>query len=976
MIHRYTKAMKRRALWDREPASNSPWKRGGTNWEREISSTHSRSAKVEEPESKSGAKQSPEQVLHKDFESFKRAVDYAMARDPVGTLFGRRLRSPISSNNSSWTSWAWIFDPKDIKEPVAEDQEKPVEPEKNKTPASGSTSTVSESSSYPSVAHTSTSSKTTTSVQSSRSILFRNRSSITTEYVYDPISGRKVVKASASETPITPAETPKKIKETSNPKKEAPKDFITTMFGEHGVDIPVKTYIPHKVYGYGGENQNSKVKTDVSKMSFETSRKREYDSLRWRTLGNNLDATNFNCEPWNNRDADVFQPAQPDVIEPAEKKIRTSPAPAEDTPLFSGTTYQDKPMLEPKHDWLASEGFRAKQGMTMAGLKDKPPLATANTLPIEKLEPAIDRPASQSTEIPVKKFGSGLQPAIDRVGLPAKSAATVSPWKNFGDILARDAKRTQDQREDIDLLRPSDVRAATKSARVTKQEVEDKKVKERGDLDKNYDALAQAEQNPVGVADRPFSSKTTLGTDLGHVWKHIENHPTGIVAKTMQSLGLTKMKQEPTKITSYTAKKDSVVPRSTATIEAVNQSYVQLQNLGKDLKAVYEEERGEIANEIKVHKQDLPASGPRFTQPTIRPGVVRDLEIERHTQEFEPKFAELVDGAKQIRREILEMNQTLESLKRNATKREQQSAIAPSDSVSLLDGISPYILLKYNKDGDIVTPISYQSAEKVSEYTSMLPSKNIVSTLSQLPNPSSFVQWFGDLDKMGYALSQHNADSLLFHKPNTAQKVGQRLRNRIAAQEAAAQPVPREAANVLDEIPTTVPPPGPAAPTAPATSASQQPFVSESQVPEEAHAKPRRKPRNNTRMTRQEPVFSGQQRLKPQTTALPDPEHFQKQNPPTSSFTRARQQEYEQADEPQIGYFKRFTRFVRRIILTGIAFGAGAYGIGVIAEGLQGRAQIAAGENGGPMKRLVLEDKDRVSKERQRNGIFSTESSR
>ena len=229
---------------------------------------------------------------------------------------------------------------------------------------------------------------------------------------------------------------------------------------------------------------------------------------------------------------------------------------------------------------------------------------------------------------------------------------------------------------------------------------------------------------------------------------------------------------------------------------------------------------------------------------------------------------------------------------------------------------------------------------------------------------------------MGYALSYHNADSLLFYKPNSAQKVGQRLRNRIAAQEAAAQPVPQEAANVLEEIPTTVPPPGPAAPTAPATSASQQPFVSESTVSEEEQTKPRRKPRNTTRMTRQEPVFSGQQRLKPQTTALPDPEHFQKQNPPTSPFTRARQQEYEQADEPQIGYFKRFTRFVRRVILTGMAFGAGAYGIGVVAEGLQGRAQIAAGENGGPMKRLVLEDKDRVSKERQRNGIFSTESSR
>lgn len=64
---------------------------------------------------------------------------------------------------------------------------------------------------------------------------------------------------------------------------------------------------------------------------------------------------------------------------------------------------------------------------------------------------------------------------------------------------------------------------------------------------------------------------------------------------------------------------------------------------------------------------------------------------------------------------------------------------------------------------------------------------------------------------------------------------------------------------------------------------------------------------------------------------------------------------------------------IRRTILTGLAFGAGAYGIGVVAEALSAKAQIAQGEAGGPMRRLVLEEK---GKDRQRAGIYSTESSR
>jgi len=46
-------------------------------------------------------------------------------------------------------------------------------------------------------------------------------------------------------------------------------------------------------------------------------------------------------------------------------------------------------------------------------------------------------------------------------------------------------------------------------------------------------------------------------------------------------------------------------------------------------------------------------------------------------------------------------------------------------------------------------------------------------------------------------------------------------------------------------------------------------------------------------------------------------------------------------------------------VLTALAFGAGAYGVGVVAEGSSAKAQIEGGTGSvGPMRRIVMEDRD------------------
>ena len=204
--HRYSKMLRRRALWERDVSSRLswPWKSsnrwlaGHVSDAQNLSSSPSPRTKAEEHRHDNSRKDSPLTTFHRDFESFKKAVDRAIERDPYGTLFGRRLQSPPSANNSSWTSFSWIFDPKEIKEAR-------VEPEKTQSVSSSEGSAGPTSSPKP-IPLAESYSMNASRIPTSQSVP-------TNEYEYDPISMRKVPKTRPEfQSPLPqPPEPPKRL---------------------------------------------------------------------------------------------------------------------------------------------------------------------------------------------------------------------------------------------------------------------------------------------------------------------------------------------------------------------------------------------------------------------------------------------------------------------------------------------------------------------------------------------------------------------------------------------------------------------------------------------------------------------------------------------------------------------------------------------------------------------------------------------
>jgi len=1052
-----------------------------------MSSTQPRAAKVEDRDTPAPSKRQTWQEFHKDFESFKRAVDKAIERDPVGTLFGRRLRSPDTPNNSAWTSWSWIFDPKEIKEePKPEHEPERLRRNPTRSEAEKVASVPKQPVDAPTVAqqpgpsllHSSSSGKTATSLKSSHlghSQVYPVPES--TEYVYDPISGRKVPQTVAyAPSSSTLKQDPAQVTMVSQRSKTAPtmaqtsstslqpsiqakrgstsedratqqqkpttmQSFIQSMFGEHGVDIPVKTYKPHKVYGYTGEVKAASPANKALE-SIESARKQAYRELRLRTMGNNIDATNFNCEPWNNKMPEA--PKVEDVPEPDVERVRTSPAPPEDAPLFAGTTYASRSdeLATTKSNWLAKEGFGASKGSTMPSLENEKAQA-AHREPVTRMESALDRTKASGVDVPIKKFGSKLQPAMDRIVPPPKPDSMPTKTIPLQVPTALRDLPAEDNKEDVDLLRASDVRAAARATRVTKQEVEDKKRHDRDTLEKDFEARQQAKDDSFVVGAKSATS-TSRPSNMEKILKHINQYPEGIVAKTMKNIGITAQGES-----TSTPALQKTASMTNATIKAPDAEARQLERLASDLNNIYKQSipPEELKTRLRLtqtrSENDVK---PKFSEPTVKPGVVRDLTVERYTKEFEPKIADIVDKAKSVKRELHDVRLGLGDVvnERAITAPANRDVIADEVKPAVSDacntevkpqqqptakGLAPkpvtasngldsaFVLLMYNRSiGDVeVTPLNNLMGQASANELDTSP----MAAIGSLNHPTTFVKHFAELDKNGYELTSGGGDMLIFRKrqakaskePQTASPPlasTSELRNKIAAAEAAAQPTSnsKKAANVLDDLPITVPARGPAAPIAPDSSRSPRtpayPTISNSTVAgippssiskpassattssklEAQSAQPARTRRSQPKVNRQEQVFSGQVRLPPQTTALPDPEHFQKQNPAfnPSAYSYASSQ-HEQpftssssTAQPGPGLFARLRRGIRRVVLTAIALGAGAYGIGVITEGISAKAQIAGSSAGGPMKRVVFEDTGR--KERQRSGIFSTESSR
>lgn len=1060
MRNRYSKLLRRRSIWEDDEHTQSPvWSRSRrwliARWADKKALSYQRALHVEmEEQRKRTDTERPWKEWDRDYDKLKARIDEAVDRDPYGTLFGRHLRGPPSPNNSSWTSFSWIYGPLKSIPREATESTKPFQRTVFSVP--------------PRTPETSVRNPGIPAVEQ--------------EYEFDPISMRKVSKHSSS--------SPGPAASTSPSPGPAPpkKAFLEALFSEHGVDIPVKTYKSHKVYGHtGSENKESGATESesagpkTSGIGVESSRLRDLQALKFRTLGTSIDTTaEYGGKFKIATDPDPIHLTSAEneskSATPNEKpnKHDVTDVSGEDTAaLFTGTTYEENARAKPNaataapkpsfNSWLMKEGFQT------------PPQALCKTETGPNESPG---PVTVNDETKISR----IQPALDRVkAFEVKTRIKRTP---------EERALSSESAEDVDLLRASDVRAATRSARTTRQETEEGKQRARKQLEEDY-AKRQSDESATVLTDTE-STKDKVSRSLNTVWDHVKQYPQGIVAKTIQSMGVLNdnykayvrldkprpdsteklvFKDESLNQTPSIYKKvgkKSVKPLQTFTpsqevidvenaekarlafVRQVNEESkrkartdnMQAEQLASEIRNAYEQEYGKIdinhrqqagapndAIQLVTNSSPQATALSEFKKPTaalqpmgpatIKPGVEENPIIRDHIGVFEPKLAKMVDEAKANRKAIHEakleimalrsgrpltvwsgqssdyvatektsvrMSELLEERRQDRLERSKQaeeqmltvrtrseeikgrqdevkeetSRIEPALNRSSEKHVPPeqakkaseptqqpkydseYIILAYDTSRKTVTISPLDSSMSSQDSTR---ETGVPQILASLNHTTKFLSHFASLSNQGYEVVSGGGDVLVFKKrgAKVAESAKSPLlahvkaiidKNRIAAQEASAQPgskaMPlKKAVTVLDEIPASQPVPGPAGPTAPPLGPPS--FM-------------------RPKVRRQEDVFSASKASR--VSLSPAAENMKAQDVG---------KEYRKTAKAPLktkeGLWTQFKRGVKRVFLTAAAMGAGAYTIGAIAESVG-----------------ALQHPE-VTRSR-RPGIYSTESSR
>ena len=1019
MRNRYSKLLRRRSIWEGSEHGKSPvWSNSRqwlvTRWadKKALSYQRALQAGMQDPGKRSDHER-PWKEWDRDFDKLKARIDEEIDRDPYGALFGRHLRGPPSPNNSSWTSFSWIYGPlrsmqKDISS-MAPDG----------TPDSTSADSISSTVRAPKQEERKTFSVPPRAPSAQSSGL----SSTEQEFEFDPISMRKVPKQ--KEVSVKAVQPAVAAQEQLSPKKA----FLNTLFSEHGVDIPVKTYKPHKVYGYGGLEAASQKscgsgaipKPKAAGTDLENSRLRDLQALKFKTLGNSIDTTAEYAGKYIN-------PADPEPIHVTSAKNEPSIPKSEEvvnrhdvkdvsgddsSALFAGTIYEAKakaivsaPLSKPsfKTSWLEKEGFQA--------------------LPqtLETVRPASDKHETSAT-VGATTQPPKIEPALNRI-----KAFDVKQRNKQELTVPKESSVPNEKADDIDLLRASDVRAATRSARVTRHEVEQGKQEIRRKLETNY-----SKHKLIGAAKFALNAESTrdkVSRRLSSVWEHVKQYPQGIVAKTIDGMGIFNdnyknyerrdkpgrdltekllFKDETLSKTPTIYKKASTGIRNPldtftpsqevvdieraekarlAFVRRVNEesnNTAQIENeqaeaLASEIRNAYEEQYGKIDVE---HRQAATIPGvsadiisvpapPRtdvteFKKPaaalqpmgpaTVKPGVKEDPVIKDHINVFEPKLAKLIDEAKSARKAIHEAKSEIMAMRsrrpqtvwsglstdaalidipnavpsriepaldRSTGSQPSEAAIQLAKSPATPKYTSEYIILAYDPSSNTVTMSPLESS--ISSAQASGRNTGIPQILASLNHTAKFLSHFASLSNQGYEVVSGGGDVLVFKKRSTqlAESPMSPLlthvkaiidKKKLAAQHASAQPTEeinststdvnagkkrvKEAATVLDEIPASEPRPGPAGPTAPP-------------VDPPSYMRPR--------VRRQEEVFSASK--------------ASRVSPPPASSTAEKARDDSAQKDAKIpdGIWTRFKRGFKRVTLTAVAMGIGAYSIGAIAE--------------------------------------------
>jgi hypothetical protein len=939
--YKYSKALRRRQLWDRDPSDNTlrqswGWHIPGLSG---TSDAQRLSSNASPPGCAPKRAQTSEEPLD-SFAHFKAWID----KDPFGAVFGHRLVRDRNPPDSPWSSSSWVINSK-----PCEGRRSPQESAVSNIPPTSKPqdtllSNMRSTSRSPGGSFNSNENQKASTPKSPVTAV--DSAGQTGEYEFDPISMRKILKC-------------KPAKETSS------KPLFDPLFAEKGVDIPVKPYKPHRVFGYsakaGSDKSTSKTPSaDVKpvKSAAESSRLAELRKLKAATLGNNIETTAEYHGKWVPK------------TEKAEQELdQESVAESDEAPLFSGTTYEGrvkdilKGTKNSKQGWLEREGFGTKQVSSMnAGDKIESSEVDFGFAQVAaKLQPSLDR-LNSCQQTPNK-----LEPSLDRLKSSNKKAITFESSSK----LLQSKYEAQEASEDLDLLRPSDVRASVRPGRLSKQSGEKGKNERRQRLENDFKSRQQDDDGlSIVFPNTIVHSSKKLSESLNNLWRRVRSQPRAWLAEKVQSLEnkqdpliqyddmpVGQKKQEEVIAAARTSpnvqnplvKSIQTFTPSQEVLDAEEESKARtltLRNatlkareleaqmrekemaLAQELKATYEHVYGPITIQHRQVRAGIDPLEQDMKEANVR--AVRNMMVRCKGALGEGKrtIHEVTEKIKCVQARMKSSNASLppasemssglpsaeSTSKGNATADAcaENCSAEPKQTVSLSPQSSPHTHLLLYK------VLAYDSSTlqmTIAETTSSMAATGDAESqpphptevLSRLNNVAKFLPYFADIEKQGYEIVSGSGDVLVFKK--------------VRSPSETADAASKKASNAITEELTktsTSPVPQPQHPT-PAES------VVESIAPNASASKVRR----------QEVVFSGSGQT-----------WHQEDGSSGSGSSKG-------GSEP--GWLRRT---VKRVFLAGTLTAAMAYTIGVVAE--QAGAQV---KGSGPRRR-------------SRPGIYSTEDSR
>jgi hypothetical protein len=511
-------------------------------------------------------------------------------------------------------------------------------------------------------------------------------------------------------------------------------------------------------------------------------------------------------------------------------------------------------------------------------VQSKPPRDTGEPKPVQKPDvlymsgPGKDIDPSPSSEVSVQ---ADLEPSSSDV----KDKTTTSPEAQRREYTFEEIKD-----DDVDLLRPSDIRTSFHSGK-TKQEIIEEKKAKREALERDFSSY----QDPEGELDAETiraRARDYQSSQVPETQAEVKSNVTPSLHDVETSTAQSSEQSRPSMISgseSGPSLKDqprhgSISQQATSISGdndlAQSRKSALPDQLVQEIKDIYESTYGEITPQ---HRQEGPAGriAPSNADKSPSATNLQQQTLDTSFQETFQAAKEFTETANEVAKGLTETCERLETFK---------SALSSSPSASLP---AIYRVLAYDSSS-----LQVVIAETTSSVYSADRTLHPAEVLSRLNNPAQFLPHFAQMQADGYEIVSGGGDILVFKK----------VREAGISSMTAAEPG-ENAVSAATKINSAE------------SRLQEQQGISNEMERDQPSARPEESSSSASRMVRrQETVYSGGP---PNWSPYPPP-------PPVEVNTETETISHEGESS--------FGRRTRWILLTGFATAATCYAVGVVCE--------------------------------------------